>query len=117
MKKFRNEFILEIDVAFEDEEKAHAFFIDSDWKESFWDLGDLEGVSEHLSYAFHQYSEEWDTDEKAWGKNLEGFGYFIYRNSDGLWVSKSENDEEFGSIKIRYENELECESTMEILVG
>jgi hypothetical protein len=87
MKKFECTLEAKIEVKFSDESKVEAFFIDGDWKKSFYDLGDMEELASHLVYAFDQTPEEW-SDRGCSSKFIEGFGAF-YEVSRGTWIITS----------------------------
>ena len=103
MTKYRTDFEMQIDVEFVEPEKAKAFFIDGDWKESFWSFDDLDEVAESISRLFFYEVEHWNREQKAFVRFLEGYGYFV-RQGD-VYISSKEYAEA-GEIRIREELEL-----------
>ena len=101
----RIEISTEIDIQFSDESKAEAFFIEGDWKETFFTFNDLEDVSRHIAYGFQQAVGGWMVSNV----DIEGFGRFEHK--DKLWTSEYE---EFGAIYIRIETEMADSSICDI---
>ena len=88
MKAFRTPFGMEVDVIFEEPEKAEAYFIKGDcWKSVFWTIFDLADLAEHISYRFHNESTQWDKDLESYTTFLEGFGKFV-KSDDGTWRTR-----------------------------
>lgn len=106
MRKFRTFFEMEIDVEFDNPEKAEAFFIDGDWKKSFWTFDDLDEVAESIANSFHWENDHWDKDYKKTAKFLEGYGNFIRIKPD-VWESCPSSIDECGKITIRINMELD----------
>ena len=115
MKTLRCTFEMEIDVQFENPEASEAYFIRGDWKETFYDLDDLEQVAEHLADGFHHESDSWDTEAKAHYRMVEGFGYF-YDQKDGTYKTDEKTAGWIGGayISIRYECKLTTAGTCEV---
>ncbi|CAH7194891.1 hypothetical protein [Vibrio alginolyticus] len=116
MSCFRNTFEYQIDVEFIDSNKAKLMFIDSDWKDIFYEFSDLEEVSEHLARNFHNANE---TLSDGLCRYVEGFGDFKYDANSSTWliISKdglTENQLECGGIRIKYEMKPQCSSTQKI---
>lgn len=112
MKKFNCTLEAKVDVAFSSPEKAEAFFIESDWKESFFQLDTLDEVAEHLSYAFFVVHREWSTKYKCFYKFVEGFGdFFLQKN--GTYKGGA-SDGEAGEIIIETDEDLEVSWCTEI---
>ena len=104
MSKIRCSFEMEIDINFQDTDKAKSYYIDGDWKESFYSLADLEEVAEQLSYSFYVEDEKWDKILKAVIKFVEGFGTFVKKDNE--WHLTEEFASDGGGIIICYETSL-----------
>jgi len=96
MKSFNCTLETTMVIEFSDEAKIIAFFVNGTWRESFYHLQDLEDIARHLSFAFHQTSDDWDSDKKCWYKFVEGFGEFY--NDGEVWRNGTE---EYGEITVR----------------
>ena len=103
MSKFRTDFEMSIDVEFLNPEKAKAFFIDGDWKKSFYTFNDLADLARGLSCEFHDEPKEWENNH--YSKDIEGFGLFIEKNEK--WYSIEDAKEVHGGIVIHYQDALE----------
>lgn len=117
MKAFRTPFEMEVDVTFEEPEKAENYFIKGgDWKSYFWTVANLAELSAHISYAFHFEGEQWNKELKSFTKFVEGFGRFV-KNDDGTWrtTDQAANDGG-GHICIKYSTELTTEDAYDIAV-
>ncbi len=110
MKKISVELSADYEVAFAVPHKAEAFFIESAWKDSFFDFNDLEDVSEHIIMTFHNSESETIDGDKC--MHLEGFPVFkcSLEHSD-LWRAHSV---ECGSIVIKVCAELYCGCVEEV---
>ena len=118
MKSFRTPFEMEVDVTFEDPEKAEAYFIKgTDWKSYFWIVFDLSELAEHISDGFHHEREQWNKELKTFTKFIEGFGEFI-KNDNGTWRNSEEAAKEWGGhISIKYDTELTVGNAFELVKG
>lgn len=116
MATLRTTFEFQIDVNFVDKEKAEQMFLESDWKEFFFEFVDLDDVAEHLAMNFHRYDEKWE-DDARW-KHIEGFGSYRYNKESKAWHLAGEgdgnNEFECGNIIIKYETETECTDVTEV---
>lgn len=108
MSKFRTSFEMEIDVTFHDPDKAKAYFIDGDWKESFWTLECLGEVAKKLAHHFHGEPLYFDPKEKRVARMVEGFGRFIDTKIESIFELEPEAAELSGGITIAYEMPLEA---------
>ena len=91
-----------IKVQFSDPVKAKYVFLESDWKDCFFDYRDMTEVAEHVAWMFQTRGTDC----------IEGFGAF--KREKDYYVS---SDETFGSIYIQTVNELDAEYTDEDAVG
>jgi hypothetical protein len=112
MSEFRTSFEMEIDVSFADPEKAKAYFIDGEWKDSFWEIDDMEELAKYIAHSFHVEGDRYDAERKAIVRSAEGFGDYILGDS-GLYHLDETSAEYVGGITVRYEMELEPVDTME----
>lgn len=84
----------EIKVVFTEPEKAKAFFIDGDWRESFFEFSHLEQLAEFLMLNTSdklRVMDHWREDgELHFGANIEGFPYF-YKTADQQGLATKEN--------------------------
>lgn len=106
--KFKAELSAEIEVTFEEPEKAKAEFIDGDWSKTFWDIPDMESLVRDLSFAVHSQPEQFifneETEKSHWEKSPEGFG--VYIKTDDGWVM---NNEHTGKIIVSIDElEVQC---------
>ena len=107
MNKHRTHFSMEIDVVFENEDNAKAFFIDGDWKNLFWSISDLRDLAMSIASAFHYAESRWDKNIKKHIKSIKGYGLFI-RQQDGSYKTDDFTAEEGGGhICIAYEKVLD----------
>jgi len=115
MKKFRNTFEMEIDIKFEDEGKAIECYINSDWKDVFWDVNSIKDLSEDLALCFIKTPERWfsDGDDSNIGRFVEGFGTFIYDGKDS-YIFKDRYGNSGGDITIKINSELEIVDSSDI---
>lgn len=96
------DFEMQIHVSFGDEEAAKAYFIDGDWRNSFWDICDLDELAEILAYHFHMQPEYWDSERVAICRSPEGFGLYV-QQADGRYVLCEEGQKEIGTtITVKY---------------
>jgi len=110
--KFETEMTQKINVEFSDPKKAEAFFIESDWKETFYTFTDLSDVVDHLAFAVRNSMRGETYDSKSGERyiNIEGFPTFSYK--DGKLIA-DESDEHCGIISIYGDNEAEPSCTHE----
>lgn len=91
----------EMKVEFTDPEKAKAFFIDGDWKKSFYTFDDLEELASFLMLNAREklvVGDHWrEGEELKSGADIEGFPYFYRHNGQKLIA---EHDDEIGQIII-----------------
>lgn len=110
--KFETDLTQQITVDFSAPAKATAFFIDGDWKESFYTFSDLEAVAEHLAFA-SRASMRGETYSPEGGKftHIEGFPTFAYK--DGKLIADS-HEQDCGVITICGNHEPEQIDTCEV---
>ncbi|MBL0523181.1 hypothetical protein JD523_20195 [Aeromonas enteropelogenes] len=108
-KKFEVELIAQISVEFADPDKSHAYFVDGDWKETFWDVDDLDDLARDIGHNFMNATAGGMT-RKVY---LEGFGDLI-SNGNGQWISCQEATEEYGQITVQVTRQLEVDSSWEL---
>lgn len=106
--KFKANLNAEIQVTFEDPEKAKAVFIDGDWSNTFWDIPDMESLVSDLSFAVHSQPERFvfneETKKPHYEKSPEGFG--VYIKGENGWVMDNEHT---GKIIVSIDDlEVEC---------
>ena len=115
LKKIRCTFEMEIDVVFEDPEKAEAYFVRGDWKNHFYEAADLDAVAEALSHGFHHETDQWDNEAKCWFKFVEGFGKLVkVKDTQSDYKTTEEFATDGGHILVRYESELDHAGTFEV---
>lgn len=117
MATLRTTFEFQIDINFTDKERANHFFIESDWKEHFYEFNDLDEVSEHLAINFDNASEQWE-DGQHW-KHIDGFGSYYYHREEKEWrltkdMLKEGEELPCGEIVIKYEMNTECTDVTEL---
>ena len=86
MKKFNIDLVAECEVSFSDEDLVQAFFIESQWRESFYDFEDLGELAGFIGESLI------DGD-----KIIDGFTDFSF-NNEGELVSKYKD---YGSIIVK----------------
>ncbi|HAS6055306.1 TPA: hypothetical protein I7122_21475 [Vibrio vulnificus] len=111
MTTFRTTFEFQIDVNFVDREKAEQFFLESDWKEYFFDFNDLDDAAEHLARNFHMSDARYE-EGKEW-KHIEGFGSYYFDRHANVWrltkdLLKNGDELPCGDVIIKYEMETDC---------
>lgn len=116
MRKFKATLSAEFTVDFEDEKKAESFFLEGDWKESFYEFEDLEELVEHLLLNFFNADEKWDTDEGKRYKNVEGMGTYYLFSDTKEWklIPKEGNELPCGQITLKEIDSLGCEYVNEV---
>lgn len=73
----------DISVEFHDEEKALEYFVASDWKDTFYDMTDLEDVAEHLaSMAKDRMIGEVVPGDQFRTLEIEGFPFFTFQGGE-----------------------------------
>lgn len=109
----------EVVVGYSNPEKAHQYFIEGDWKNTFFDLDDLEDLTEFLALAVFQHPEGFRLvqfgvkgNEYRFVKEMEGFATFIKdENGANSWVSEHDV---YGAITVHLE-ELEVSFSPEVV--
>ncbi|HHJ3076722.1 TPA: hypothetical protein ACPVZG_000512 [Vibrio parahaemolyticus] len=116
MRKFKATLSAEFTVDFEDEKKAESFFLEGDWKESFYEFEDLEELVEHLLLNFFNADEKWDTDEGKRYKNVEGMGTYYLFSDTKEWklIPKEGSELPCGQITLKEIDSLGCEYVNEV---
>jgi len=89
-------------VEFTDPEKSKAFFIDGQWKDSFYDFSSLGSLSGHIVFNFYHTPRAYKAAKGDFIKNIEGFSAFIL-NPAGNYVS---SDNDYGKIIVKCVHEL-----------
>lgn len=103
--KFKADLTTEVNIEFPDPKRIEAYYIDGDWKETFYTYTDLEDMVEDLSLTLFlagTYVQEINGEYKA-VKDVEGFPYFVKTEDNGttVWVSSAE---ECGEIRATMED-------------
>lgn len=99
----------EIDIVFDNPKKAKEYFIDGEWKESFFKFDELKEVAEHLAYAFYVTPEQYNFDKKRYEKFIEGFGNCsscVDEESHSYTYTFLDDAIDYGTIKISIASEL-----------
>ena len=112
MTKFRTEFDMQIDVQFVDPEKSKAFFIDGDWKNSFWEFEELNEVAADIAHSFNLEDSQWNPRFKKICKFIEGYGTFVKEGD--VYITTNLGTEEAGEIRILEAQELQPVSTVTV---
>lgn len=107
MDKYNVEFNMEINVSFEDEDEAENYFCFGDWKNTFWDLDDVEDLARSIAENFHGTPDSWNRKLSVFTRFVEGFGEFVQIES-GKWQLSDEFIQYGGQIFVEYEMELEA---------
>lgn len=111
MKKYVVDLSAKYKVTFPDEQKVIDYFIEGDWKNTFYTFGDLDDLCEHLIMAFFHEDSRFNHELKSFYKFIEGFYPFYSDSNTGLWTS---TDEESGAIiQVEEEEELDIEYCQE----
>ena len=117
MAIFRTTFEYQIDVNFIDKEKAESFFLESDWKDCFYEFNDLDEAAEHVAMNFHNDSGQYEGGDLI--KYIEGFGSFLFHREENEWrltkgALKDSDELPCGDIIIKYEMNPECTEIREM---
>ena len=109
-KKYEVNLSSEYTVTFPDEQRIIDYYIDGDWKETFYTFSDIEDLIRNLMYIFVRTDLESQTGKEGEHylcKDIEGFPTFI-RDKDNrdLFVS---SHEECGTIIVEREDELDVD--------
>lgn len=103
MQKFKTTIEKEVQVTFQDPGKARAFFIESNWRETFYSLDTMEEVTDCLIGSFINTDFWWSAQHKNFIKEVEGFPTFIRDNeahSPCAWRVTEDCLEYAGDIRI-----------------
>ncbi len=112
MKKYVIDLSAKYHVTFPDEQKAIDYFIDGDWKNTFYTFSDLGELSEHIVFGFFREDSKFDHEKNLFYKFFEGFYPFYSGINLGIWTS---TDEENGTIvQIEELEELDIEYCQEV---
>jgi len=114
-KAFEVELNAEYIVTFPDEQKTIDYFIEGDWRDSFFDFSSLQDMARSIIYDFHNADREFvkNKDDKYESiKSLEGYPTFVRDdNNMDKWAA---NCEECGTIIVELTQELDVEYTTEV---
>ena len=102
--KFKSTLETEIYIDFLDIEKSKATYLSEAYAQGMYRFDDMEDVVSFLSRTFSLTSEHWYKDYGKYGKQIEGFGNFIFEPHEHAWVM---NCPICGVIKIT-DYEVEC---------
>ena len=64
-------------VQFDDGDMAEEYFIDSDWRNTFFSVDCLEDVCEIIAHGFNIASKNYDSESNKMSCFIEGFGKFV----------------------------------------
>ena len=98
------EFEARVTVEFSDHDKAKKFFIGGEWSKTFWDLSDMEELTQYIASTFIDESVFYNKDLKKLCKSLEGFGVFEKDEKSQSFTSISDL---FGAVTVEYVDLLE----------
>lgn len=101
------------EVSFYDPEKAKEFFIESDWKDYFFEFENLDKAAEHLALAFHLYPEQWSKSRNVSYRSPEGFGDFYKVPGKQVYImapTGKDGDDAPGAISITLKSDDYVES-------
>ncbi|WP_348826496.1 hypothetical protein [Halomonas sp. RT37] len=106
---FNIDFEMKVRVEFSDEPKSKAFFIDGDWKESFYDLVDLEDLASSIASGFVHETPTFQPEHRTFGFFLEGYGLFLRTSyTPETYVLTGQFADDCGGIAIKLIDELEA---------
>ena len=107
--KVRTDFEMKIDVAFSDPELAKSFWVDGDFKETMWDIADLDELASMIASAFHGESRHYDETLKKFVKEIEGYGTFVPDEHNNVYTANYDHFDGLKGleIKVSYEDTLE----------
>jgi len=102
-------------IEFCDPEKARAYFIDGDWKDSFYTFDDLEEVADLLgSQLVDEGSWRWNFEINKWGcSSCEGFPEFQLNGKE--ITSFNDYGADHGEIKAQIISQIESDGRPIIL--
>jgi len=92
---------VELSVKFTEPSKAKQFFLDGDWKRSFYDFSGLNDLADHIAWGFHQAPQSYGG--KVIFRSIEGFPDFK-RDDDMVYISE---DPLYGAIIISIKSQLD----------
>jgi hypothetical protein len=114
-KKYEVDLSSRYNVTFPDEEKIISYYIEGDWKETFYTFSDIEDMIRSIIYSFVRTDTEHkkDSDNEYYScKVIEGYPEFV-RDEDNrdLYVSAWED---CGTIILEREDELDVDFVTEM---
>lgn len=108
MATYNVDFEMQYRVEIENSEAVKAYFIDGDWKESFWELDDIEDFCRSLTTAFDRHPEYFDKELGGSSRFVEGFGLFNKPVRSNAYHLTERFTKDIGSrISVRVTDELE----------
>lgn len=114
--RFEVDLEMQVHIDFDDISKSDSFFIEGDWKESFWKVDELRDLAEIIAYAFSTDSPHYMSKYGKFGVFLEGFGDFFredYSRPEKYRLD-DESAELCGGITITVSYELEVVSVSHV---
>jgi len=90
MRKYDVDLTAKYHVTFPDEQKVIDYFINGDWKNSFYTFSDLKELAESITMGFYHEDSKFDHDKGEFYKWLEGYPLFYSETNAGVWTSKED---------------------------
>jgi hypothetical protein len=113
-KKYEVDLAAQYIVTIPDEQKVIDYYINGDWKDTFWELDDIEDLIKSIMYSFvrEDTTHQKNKDDKYYAcKSIEGFPEFIRdKENRDKYIS---HHEECGTIIVELESELEVDYVTE----
>jgi len=106
MIKFEANLEIEVTIEIHDHEAAHAFYIEGDWKDSFFKFDDLSEMVKHIAAVISSSCETFCREKNEFYFELDGFGRFYSMDDRSGYLL--ENSAEHGGAIFVDPSELEC---------
>jgi len=109
MKSFDITMLAELQIKFSEPLLAKAYFIDGEWRETFWDIDNMHQLAKNIANAVQDYPAYYDKGYESFVKSPEGFGVYV-RQTDGSYKATWKD---FGDIIVTTVSELNAEESRE----
>lgn len=108
MSSFNVDFEMQLQVTLHNPDAAKDYFIDGDWKESFYTLDDIEDLVRLLANAFQCEADCYSPEHRGFVRNVEGFGVYVRSAGADTYELDDECQREIGTnISVSITDELE----------